>query len=64
MNGRIDAGSVCLFTNSFIVIGVLIKDKKPILISRLLLDEEKEVLEISDKMETININYVVDGTKK
>lgn len=64
MNGRIDASSVCLFTNSFIVIGVLIKDKKPILISRLLLDEEKEVLEISDKMETININYVVDGTKK
>lgn len=64
MNGRIDAGSVYLFTNSFIVIGVLIKNKKPILISRLLLDEEKEVLEISDKMETININYVVDGTKK
>ncbi len=59
MNGMKDAGSVCLFTDGFMVIGVLIKEGKPVLFSRLLLDEEREVLDISSKMSVSNIEYSI-----
>lgn len=64
MNGLKEAGSVCLFTDSFITIGVLIKNNKPVFYSRLLLDEEKEVLDIADSLEIKDINYITIGNKK
>lgn len=63
MNGMKDAGSVCLFTDGFMVIGVLIKEGKPVLFSRLLLDEESEVLDISSKMSVSNIEYSIKGER-
>lgn len=63
MNGMKDAGSVCLFTDGFMVIGVLIKEGKPVLFSRLLLDEESEVLDISSKMNVSNIEYSIKGNR-
>lgn len=63
MNGMKDAGSVCLFTDGFMVIGVLIKEGKPVLFSRLLLDEESEVLDISSKMNVSNIEYSIKGDR-
>lgn len=63
MNGFKDAGSVCLFTDNFLVIGVLIKDKKIVSFSRLLLDEEKEVLETADKIITTDIKYRITGER-
>ena len=63
MNGMKDAGSVCLFTDGFMVIGVLIKEGKPVLFSFLLLDEEREVLDISSKMSVSNIEYSIKGER-
>lgn len=57
MNGFKDSGRVCLFTDGFLVIGALIKDKKITSFSRLLLDEEKEVLETADKINNYQISY-------
>lgn len=63
MNGMRDAGSVCLFTDGFMVVGVLIKEGKPVLFSRLLLDEEREVLEYSSKMNVSDIEYSIKGDR-
>ena len=57
MNGNKDAAKVCLLTDSFIVIAVLIKNNKVSLISRLLLDEEFEVLEAANHIEETEIKY-------
>lgn len=64
MNGLKDAGSVCLFTDSFITIGLLIKNNKPVFYSRLLLDEEKEVLDVAQSLDIKDINYITTGSKK
>ena len=64
MNGIKEAGSVCLFTDTFITIGVLIKNNKPVFYSRLLLDEEKEVLDIVQSLDIKDINYITIGNKK
>ena len=64
MNGLKEAGSVCLFTDTFITIGVLIKNNKPVFYSRLLLDEEKEVLDIVQSLDIKDINYITIGNKK
>ncbi len=61
MNGMKDAGSICLFTDGLIAIGVLIKESMPILFSRLLIDEEREVLEIAESLEYTNVKYVQNG---
>ncbi|MGM9879629.1 MAG: DUF3603 family protein [Bacilli bacterium] len=63
MNGMKSAGSLCLLTDGLMVIGLLIKESKPILISRLLLDEEFEVLELADSLENTNINYKIVNSK-
>ena len=57
IGGTLENGHVCLFTDGDIAIGVFIMDNKPILFSRLLLDEEFEVLEVSLSLEVLNISY-------
>lgn len=59
MNDLKDAGSVCLLTDGLMVIGVLIRGNQPVLISRLLLDEELEVLEVSEGIKETNIDYKI-----
>ena len=63
MNGMKDAGSVCLFTDGSMVVGVFLKNGSPVNLSRLLLDEEQEVLEISENMNLFDINYCVKGNR-
>lgn len=63
MNGMKSAGSLCLLTDGLMAIGLLIKESKPILISKLLLDEEFEVLELADSLENTNINYKIVNSK-
>ena len=48
---------ICLFTDGLIVIAVFIEKNKSTLISRLLLDEEYEVLEMSNNLRISNIEY-------
>ena len=59
MNGFSDSLSVCLFTDGLFVIGVMLKKNKISLFSRMLCDEEKEVLEISDSLDVVDIDYEV-----
>lgn len=63
MNGIRDTFSACLFTDGFIVIGVLIKNFKIVSFSRLLLDEEQEALDISNSLDIYYINYEVLGSR-
>lgn len=63
MNGMKSAGSLCLLTDGLLVIGLLIKESKPVLISRLLLDEEFEVLELANNLENTNIEYKIISEK-
>ena len=63
MNGIRDTFSACLFTDGFIVIGVLIKNFKIVSFSRLLLDEEQEALDISSGLDIYYINYEVLGSR-
>lgn len=48
---------LCLFTDGYSVLGVKFKDNKIDLISKMQLDEEDEVLKISDKLNTNIILY-------
>lgn len=63
MNGMKDAGSLCILTDGLMAIGLLIKNNKPILISRLLLDEEYEVLELVNNLDNTIINYKIMNPK-
>ena len=46
MDGTKIKKSICLFTDGFLVIGVVINNNKIVSFSRLLLDEERETLEM------------------
>ncbi len=59
MNGEKNAGSICLLTDGLIVIGLLIKQNKVEKVSRLLLDEEEETLEISENINMITFSYEI-----
>ena len=48
---------LCLFTNTKIVVGVAIKNNEIVHISRLLLDEEKEIINVSENLDETFINY-------
>ena len=63
MNGLKNSRSVCLLTDGLIVVGLLINDRKIISISRLLLDEEKEILELTNNLEEISISYEIINKK-
>lgn len=63
MNGLKKERCACLLTDGNIVIGILIKENKIIGISRLLLDEENEVLDISSNLKPINISYKILNNK-
>lgn len=58
MNG-LDSCKSCLLTDGAMAIGILIKNNKIVSYSRLLLDEENEVLEVSEKLEYIDLNYKI-----
>ena len=58
MNGEKDSPKLVLLTDGLIVIGVIIKENKPVSYSRLLLDEEYEVLEASNHLEYEDIKYI------
>lgn len=49
----------CLLTDGEMGLGILIKNNKIISYSRLLLDEENEILEVSEKLDYTNINYKI-----
>ena len=57
INNSGDEGKICLLTDGKIVIGILIKNNKVELVSRLLLDEEYDVLETSYHITTTKIDY-------
>ena len=63
MNGAKDASSLCLFTDGMIAIGTLIKNNKIVGISRLIIDEEREVIEESESLNITNIGYQVVENK-
>lgn len=64
MNGLKDTLSVCLLTNGLMALGVLIKKQKIIGLSRMLLDEEREVLDISERLNNENISYKIINKRK
>lgn len=57
LNNNREDGKICLLTDDKIVIGLLIKNNKVELISRLLLDEEYEALETANHITTTKIEY-------
>lgn len=59
MNGSFDSLKICLFTDGFLVVGVLFKKNRVVLYSRMLCDEEKETLEISDNLDFIDVDYEI-----
>lgn len=63
MNGMKDSGSLCILTDGLMAMGLLIKNNKPILISRLLLDEEYEVLELANGLDNASIDYEIINSK-
>lgn len=54
---------LCLLTDSKIVIGIIIENNKVKYISRLLLDEEYEAIELSNTLITTKIEYKITKTK-
>lgn len=64
MNGLKNNSSTCLLTDGNIVIGILIKENIITDISRLLLDEENEILLIAKNLELTNINYKINNKKQ
>lgn len=64
MNGMKGASSLCLLTDGLIVIGILLRNDQVEGISRLLLDEELEALEISENLKSIEIKYTILSPKK
>ena len=57
MDGVGDKISYALFTDGALVLGVSIKNNKIDLLSRLIIDEEDEVIEQVEKLSYLNINY-------
>ena len=64
MNGLKDTLSVCLLTDGLMALGVLIKKQKIIGLSRMLLDEEREALDISEGLNNENISYKAINKRK
>ncbi len=64
MNGNNNSSRICLFSDGLLVVGVLIKTNKPILYSRLLLDEEEEILDNVVGINEMKIGYSVIRDKK
>ena len=56
--------SYALFTDGYMVIGVCINNNKLELVSRLIVDEEDEVISMSKKLSNYNISYKKLGLKK
>ena len=63
INDMKTSNKICLLTDGLIAIAVLIDNNKPVLFSRLLLDEEYEVLEMASHLENYKINYKNISTK-
>lgn len=59
MNGSKNETKICILTNGKIAIGILIKNDIVIKLSRMLLDEEQEVLELINDEEYTNIEYEI-----
>lgn len=64
MNSKTSSGNLCLLTDGLLVVGVLIKENNTILLSRLLLDEENEALEIAQTLPTTDLIYKIIKPKK
>lgn len=54
---------IIIFANGDLAIALLIKDNKTFLYSRLLLDEEYEVMNIASRLSTTKVNYIVINKK-
>ncbi len=54
---------IIIFANGDLAIALLIKDNKTFLYSRLLLDEEYEVMNIASRLSTTKMNYIVINKK-
>lgn len=59
LDGLNDKISYTLFTDTEIVLGVSIKNSKIDLLSRLIIDEEDEIIDIAKNLEEFNISYKV-----
>ena len=63
LDGLKDKASYTLFTDGKIVIGIIIKNNRIDLVSRLLIDEEEEVIDIAERVDFLDINYRVLNNK-
>lgn len=59
INGEVDSNFLCLLCDGMFVIGLYIKSNKPVLVSRMLLDEEQEVIEITNSLSNTLVSYKV-----
>lgn len=61
MNGVKDASSLCLLCDGLMVVGLLIRNSKVSLVSRMILDEEQEVIEMCDRLSSVSVLYKILG---
>ena len=61
MNGVKDAGSLCLLCDGLMVVGLLIRNNKVSLVSRMILEEEQEVIEMCDRLSSFSVLYKIIG---
>ena len=54
---------LCLFTNTKVVVGIAIKNNEIVHISRLLLDEENDIINVSDSLDETFINYKIKNKR-
>lgn len=59
LDGFTSKTSYTLFTDETLVVGVTIKNNRIDLVSRLLVDEEQEVIEIAEQIDYANIDYKI-----
>lgn len=59
INGEANSNSLCLLCDGVFVIGLFINNNKPVLISRMLFDEEQEVIDITNDLSNTFVSYKV-----
>ena len=58
-NGNLDKINYTLFSDGKIVLGVLIRNKKIDMVSRLIIDEEDEIIDMIKDIDCFNISYKI-----
>lgn len=65
LNNKDNISNLCLFTDEKIVLGVAFNEKgESILLSRLIIDEEDEILEFTSSQEEIIIDYEIKSKRR